>query len=426
MPIKFLSLFSGIESASCAWLPLGWECVGFSEIEPFCVAVLKHHYPNVPNLGDITKITKSQVSALGKIDLVVFGWPCQDHSVAGNRKGLMHENKKTRSGLFFDAMRIVRWSGARYAVAENVPGLFTSSGGDDFATVVREILGVEFSKPTDGWRNCGVAASKVALLEWATLDAQYFGLAQRRQRVFFIADFGDWTRREPLFSLRESLCWYPPPSREARQDVAPTTCPSLTGSGRGVERAGESRSQDPVVIAECLTADYAKYGGAGGGNDSRPHNLVLENGGGIGHCLSSHGGRFDYETETMVTHSLRADGHDASEDGTGRGTPIVPMAFQTRIARNGSGQPKEIVDALKSSSTGSSDAAPCLAGAFGVRRLMPIECERLQGFPDNYSLVPYRGKPAADSPRYKAIGNSMAVPCMRWIGERIQMVEGIV
>jgi DNA (cytosine-5)-methyltransferase 1 len=143
-------------------------------------------------------------------------------------------------------------------------------------------------------------------------------------------------------------------------------------------------------------------------------------------ALSAHpgGSRLDFQTETFVTHSLRGEGFDAIEDGTGRGTPLVPVAFQPRIARNGRGNMGDVVNALQAQSgqTGKGDAAPCVATAMQVRRLTPTECERLQGFPDNYTAIPWRGKPASecpDGPRYKALGNSWAVPVVRWIGRRI-------
>ena len=123
--MRFLSLFSGIEAASVAWKPLGWECVAVAEVEPFPCALLADHYPTVPNLGDITKITQAQIESLGHIDAVVYGFPCQDLSVAGKRKGLKHaDGTHTRSGLFFHASDIIRWSRARWSIAENVPGLF--------------------------------------------------------------------------------------------------------------------------------------------------------------------------------------------------------------------------------------------------------------------------------------------------------------
>ena len=194
--MRYLSLFSGIEAATQAWKPLGWEAVAFSEIEPFPCAVLDYHYPNVPNLGDITEITEGQIKKLGQIDLVVFGSPCQDLSVAGKRKGLEGE----RSGLFTTAIKIIKWArkhnGARFALWENVPGAFSSNSGKDFGEVIKLLSGaaVECEK----WQTSGVAIGKEGLTEWRVLDAKHFGVPQRRRRVFALADFGDWTDRQPI------------------------------------------------------------------------------------------------------------------------------------------------------------------------------------------------------------------------------------
>lgn len=433
--MRFLSLFSGIEAASCAWVPLGWECVGVAEIEKFPSAVLAHHYPEVPNLGDITKITEAQIRALGHIDLVVGGFPCQDLSVAGKRKGLRNDDgSATRSGLFYDAMRIVRWAGARYCLLENVPGIYSSNKGRDFAAVVGEILGVEFGVPSDGWANTGVAASERGLLEWATLDAQWFGVAQRRRRMFALTDFGDWRSRPPVLFERESLSGNPAPRRETRKDVAPTISARTSGGGG-------------------LGTDFDLDGG------------LISSTGAIAHCLNAGGmGRQDYETETMIAHTLRAEGFDASEDGTGRGTPLVPVAFPCKDHGADAG---EISPTLRSMGHDGSHAngggqvavafahqgggvqttlgydpaagtAPTLSvcqtvavhQAMAVRRLTPTECERLQGFPDGYTDIGKPGslhdllhrKPTPDGPRYKALGNSMAVPVMAWIGQRIAAV----
>ena len=193
--MRYLSLFSGLGGAELAFAPLGWECVAVSEIDPAACRVLSYRYPSIPNLGDITAVTEEQITALGKIDLVIFGFPCQDLSVAGKRAGLKDKDgENTRSGLFFDAMRIVRWSGARWAVAENVPGLFSSEEGRDFATVVGEMAGVRVDVPDGGWENSGFLTSATGIVEWAVLDAQFFGIPQRRRRVFLVRDIGDWTK----------------------------------------------------------------------------------------------------------------------------------------------------------------------------------------------------------------------------------------
>lgn len=454
--MRYLSLFSGIEAASSAWAPLGWTPVAFAEIEPFPSGVLSHHYPNVTNLGDITKITQDDVESLGHLDLVVGGFPCQDVSIAGKRAGLKYDDgSSTRSGLFFTAMRIAEWARARWLVVENVPGLFNNKEGADFAAVVGAMAGCKFDIPRDGWRNAGVAVGPLGLVEWTVLDAQYHGLAQRRRRVFIVRDSGDWRNRSPLFLEPYRLQGHPAPRRETGKGFTHDIAPSLTSSGRGVERGGDTRGQDPVV-AMTLNA----HGGSG---------------------------RIDAESETFITHALRGEGFDASEDGTGRGTPLVavdvsptlnaggnttgghrpsgttvdtadsliPMAFDCKASgqngfgigaiastlrsmghanshqnggghlavamnlrgRQGGAMPE--LDELASLRAASGGSSRSYVATTAVRRLTPRECERLQGFPDDHTLIKFRNKLAADGPRYKALGNSMAVPVMRYIGQRI-------
>lgn len=222
--MRYLSLFSGIEAATQAWQPLGWECVAVSEIEPFPCAVLEHHYPNVPNLGDVTKITEQQIKDLGQIDLIVFGSPCQNLSVAGNRKGFEGE----QSSLFYAAMEIIKYAKrhckTRFALWENVPGAFSSNKGADFTEVVKHMAGLDdLDTPKNGWGKEGAAVGSNGLLEWSVLDAQWFGLAQRRKRVFAIVDFGDWASRPPILLERESLRGDSAPSRETGEGIAAAT-----------------------------------------------------------------------------------------------------------------------------------------------------------------------------------------------------------
>lgn len=427
--MKYLSVCSGIEAASVAWHPLGWECVAVAEIEPFPCAVLKHHYPNVPNLGDVTQITEQQIKALGHIDAVAMGFPCQDVSVAGQRKGLQNaDGTLTRSGLFFDAMRIVEWAQSRWLIGENVPGLFSTNGGRDFAAVVGELAGIALGVPDGGWENSGAALGPRGLVEWAVLDAQYFGLAQRRERIFFVRDSGDWTRRPPVLLIPESLQGNPPPSREARKDVTGTLSARSSGGGGlgtdfdlagGVVHAANVPQSE---VARCLNS------GGMGRIDWETETFVTAPAGGVASALraqaqSAHAA----DLETYVTHSLRGKGFDASEDGTGRGTPITPVyAIQERAVRLGT----------------------------QVRRLTPTECERLQGFPDGYTKIPWNGwrnmdasetpdgcrelglevrqtkkgkwrVKDVDGPRYKALGNSWPVPVIVWLGKRIEMVDAL-
>lgn len=620
--MRFLSLFSGIEAASQAWNPLGWECVGVAEIEPFPCAVLKHHFPSVPNLGSVTEITQQQIESLGKIDIVVFGFPCQDLSVAGKRKGLTNaDGTHTRSGLFFTATKIIEWAKPRWSVAENVPGLLSSNEGGDFASVVGELAGIEIDVPRDGWRSSGVALGPKGLVEWTILDAQYHGLAQRRRRVFIVGDSGDWSSRPPLLFEPSSMRRNTAPSREARQGT-PATAQVGTGSGgkwlhdvttidakNNVDR-GDSQHLDRLVpeVTGTMGARTTAGGGFGGdfetagglipetvgaltdgahnGGDStdkmptRDESLlclahgqanaeILQNQAPTLNCnheqpiiagmLSPQWGVFD-----DVAHTLRAE-HDASEDGTGRGTPLIavhgtqdpctdenvafalgrnngaenviaihpacigrgaasgpqgkeyledgsaythdargvaqavahpihematrhagtdgsggqagkghglgigepedPMFTLTKddkhaVAFRACGQegftPSEIAPPIVATDGGGA-GAPTMQSGMQVRRLTPVECERLQGFPDNFTLIPWkfyqqyakrtdtgtdgtsfeemlikltgRGlrepttQDCPDGPRYRALGNSMAVPVMNWLGRQIQRVE---
>jgi len=214
--MRYLSLFSGIEAASTAWESLDWDCVGLSEISPFQCSVLDYHYPTIPNLGDITKITEEQIKSLGQFDLVVFGSPCQALSVAGKREGF---TEGTGSSLFFHGIKIIEWArkhnGCRFALWENVPGAFSSTEGKDFAAVVAEMAGLQHVEvPEHGWGSEGAAIGDKAFIEWSVLDAQWFGLAQRRKRLFVVADFGDWFNRPPILLEKRSLRGSNPPSRD--------------------------------------------------------------------------------------------------------------------------------------------------------------------------------------------------------------------
>jgi DNA (cytosine-5)-methyltransferase 1 len=375
--MRYLSICSGIEAASIAWQPLGMRAAAFAEIDKFASAVLSFRHPDVPNLGDFTQIGADQI---GPVDILVGGTPCQSFSVAGLRGGLADG----RGNLALEFLKLAQRIRPRWMVWENVPGVLSSNGGRDFGA----ILG--------GMVECGYGFA------YRVLDAQYFGLAQRRKRVFVVGYLGDWRPAAAVLFEREGLSGHPAPSRQAWQNVTGTLGSRATAGGGlgtdfdlagGVQVAGTlgqrtcdhtsgMKSESDFVVAHTLNAK----GGAG--------RIDAESETFISHALTAARGAacsHDPTMETFVTHALRAEGFDASEDGTGRGTPLTPAIF----------------------------------GA-GVRRLTPRECERLQGFPDDYTLIPYRGKPAADGPRYRALGNSMAVPCMAWIGEGIMKAEAIV
>jgi DNA (cytosine-5)-methyltransferase 1 len=406
--MNVLTVCSGIGAPEVAWRGLGWHYVAGADIEPFPNAVRAHHFPEVPNWGDMTKFAEWPDAT---VDLLVGGTPCQSFSVAGLRKGLADP----RGNLALTFLAIAAKYAPRWILWENVPGVLSSGQGRDFGS----FLG--------GLAQCGYG--------WAyrVLDAQYFGVPQRRRRVFVVGHLGDWRRAAAVLFERHSLQGHPAPRRQAGQDVA----------GTFTSRARSGGWSTDVDLAA--------------GNYMQP----VPSTGDVSHCLNAGGmGRQDYETETLIAHSLRAEGFDASEDGTGRGTPLVPVAIQERaVSENPDNGPQgagfrtdgqaftlearnkvqavafmenqrselrvsEIANLTVGGGKPGQGYPAALQGS-AVRRLTPRECERLQGFPDDYTAVPYRGKPAADGPRYKALGNSMAVPVMRWIGERIAAVEAL-
>ena len=390
--MRYLSLFSGIEACTVAWHELGWEAAAYAEIEEFPSEVLKYHYKDVENLGDVSKITNEKLKQLGKIDLVVGGSPCQDLSVAGKRKGLEGE----RSGLFYEQMRIFHAArsicGARYLLWENVPGAYSSNNGRDFAQVVGEMAGCSVNLPPDTiWENTGCILGENGLVEWCTLDAQWFGVPQRRRRIFALLDTGDWQSRPPILFEPESLLGNPPPSREKKEDIAGTI---TAGSGR---RRGSGIDPSGLTVARMR---------------------------GFG----------DYEIDESVSALKQRDYKDAT-DLVIHGTQDPCVSDKAFALGRNSGQENVVAFAQNSRDelrempySGALSAQPgmkqtsYIRNNMEVRRLTPLECERLQGFPDNYTKIPWKGKPAEDcpdGPRYKALGNSMAVPVMKCIGERI-------
>lgn len=275
--MKFLSICSGIEAASVAWNPIGFDAIGFSEIEPFCCELLRQKYPSTPNFGDMTNHGRWQ--KFDRPEIIVGGTPCQSFSIAGLRKGLADP----RGNLMLTYLEIVKCNQPRWVVWENVPGVLSSNRGRDFGTFI------------------GCLAEFGYHVSWRVLDASGFGVPQRRKRVFVVGYLGERTDSRKILFEPE-------------------------GNG-GDKQKDKQRAVSPTLQTTCN--DYS-----------------------------------------------RADG-------------FLVIESKKRY-----------------------------------RRLTPIECERLQGFPDGYTAIPWRNKPASDcpdGPRYKALGNSMAVPVVRWIGERIKM-----
>ena len=347
--MRYGSVCSGIEAATMAWHSLGWVPSFFSEIEAFPRAVLEHHYPEVPVHGDFTTIGADQY---GSIDLLVGGTPCQSFSIAGLRKGLDDD----RGNLALEFLRLAQRKQPKWIVWENVPGVLSSNGGRDFGAFLGALveLGYGFA-----YRVC---------------DAQWWGVAQRRRRVFVVGYLGDWRRPAAVLFEREGLFGDSPPSREEGEKVAPAVT-----TGPRFSRTGNERVEcEAIVPMQTVGALDTQCGLAQQAHQS----------------LNS--GHYVLEKDvmgTLTTRTFTALGARDVEEGA-----LLPAIGFQQAARQG----------------------------LSVRRLTPTECERLQGFPDGFTQIPYRNKPAEkcpDGPRYKALGNSMAVPVMRWIGERIKTVE---
>lgn len=634
--IRFGSCCSGIDAASVAWTPLGWQAAWFSEIDPFPCDVLEQRWPDVPNLGDM-ELIDPEAQGVADIDVLIGGTPCQSFSVAGLRKGLSDERGNltlsfVRLANAIDAVRARRGQRGAVVLWENVPGVLNHPH-NPLGCVLAGLAGedVPLQPPGDGWKDAGCVSGPKRNVAWRILDAQFFGVPQRRRRVFVVASPPDGPDPCTILFEREGVRRNPAPRGETREGVASSVAPSIGVCGRGFARAGESRGQDPVIVAP-LTSKMAKgtCGPAGDECQNRVHTCQNTGQGwwnesDLAQAVRCSKGGGSMESNVVVSHSLRADGFDASEDGTGRGTPLVPVAFHTtqdpisgdvspalgQGSANGCGQigvcfdttwitSKEnrsnpqagdpchplqarahppalafqlcgdsddpgvslmkgdddvqtpqanprtllrrvrdeigtqafaewglgILDSLQSKDVlrqalhgselrpasfsqhwvvictlgspfsrsegavqslrealGSGCPSPGwkpseqfarelgaylselsqpgsqaerflrdlwfaaegfgllretlsavqearrpaydtgMSGGMAVRRLVVEECELLQGFPRGYLDITYRGKPAADGPKYKALGNSMAVPVIRWIGERIFAIE---
>ncbi|WP_116865647.1 DNA cytosine methyltransferase [Pseudomonas syringae] len=572
--LTYGSVCSGIESATAAWHPLGMEPVWFAEIEPFPSAVLAHHYPRTPNLGDMTKL--GALVLAGKIkapDVLVGGTPCQAFSVAGMRQGMLDPRgaltiKYVELADAVDHVRASRNQPKSIIVWENVPGVL-SDKGNAFGCFLGALAGedCELQPPGKRWQDAGCVYGPKRTIAWRILDAQYFGLAQRRRRVFLVASArADFDPTAVLFE-REGVRRDTAPRRGEGQDVTGTApfgpalqcgcghvfseelghygCPNCEGDegpavsmfggipafgghslAGSVERSATLTAKDTrmdmesetFLIAPSLRAQsqsshrtdseafvvsgapevigaltsHAFSGGAGGRPDGAAcgHFLAVAgtlqaNGKAAGSATQQ-----DAESGLLVVHgtqdpsysdslafalgrnsgqenvlafsckdhgadvghvapTLRAMGHGASHPNAGgqvavaitqfgdragtltarhdsspcadRGMNVVSVALRGRDGGATAEIGDDIGNALRASS-GGGDKAHALVNS-SVRRLTPRECERLQGFPDDYTRIPWRGRVLGlcpDGPRYKAIGNSKAVPVVRWIGMRIQ------
>ncbi|AWF33620.1 phage N-6-adenine-methyltransferase [Klebsiella oxytoca] len=477
-PLIYGSICSGIEAATVAWEPLGWKAAWFSEIEAFPSAVLAERWPEVVNLGDMTKIAAAvRAGEVQAPDVMVGGTPCQAFSIAGLRNGLADARGQLTLSYVelanaIDDKRIERGEEEAIFVWENVPGVLTSHD-NAFGCFLAGLAGESCElEPSGGkWTHSGCVYGPQRTIAWIVKDAQYFGVAQRRKRVFVVASARKGFDPGQVLFESEGVRRDTPPSREPQTAVA-----ALTARGVGTCGADDNQAQAGHIIAECANGDIShtlKAEGFDGSEDGTGRGVpVIAFGGGntggnidVAACLTAKGQRIDFEVETFAVHgtqdpdfnrelahtlgrnhgqenaciafSYKDHGADASEDlsptlragnsdnsnaNSGQ-PPAIAYAFkpgQGAKAR-GIGFAEEQSPTLTSASSGT-NLTPAVMCGVSVRRLMPVECERLQGFPDNHTLISWRGKEAAecpDGPRYRAIGNSMAVPVMRWIGERI-------
>ncbi|RWX83818.1 DNA cytosine methyltransferase [Pseudomonas aeruginosa] len=442
--ITYGSVCSGIEAASVAWHMLGFRASWFAEIEPFPSAVLAHHYPSVPNHGDMTKLIRRILTgAIEAPPLAIAGTPCQAFSVAGWREGLTDPRgaltiKFVETIDAIDLVRTRRSEPECIAWWENVPGVL-SDKENAFGCFLGALVGEseELQPPGGKWKDAGCVYGPKRTAAWRVLDAQYFGLAQRRRRVFVIASArAGFDPLEVLFE-REGMRRDHPPRRGEGQDLAghaPFGPALQCGCGYlfdlSLGQWGCPNCEGDEGPAVEVMAGVPAFGGE---NQSRS---LFQASAQHGVCVTGD-----------ITHTLKAEGFDASEDGTGRGQPIVADVAPTLRSGN-----------FRNHSNPATEA-DSLVVASAVRRLTPRECERLQGFPDDYTLIPWaayqkamraaeaslprtatqdevlRARIAAlyacdvskeaadecpDGPRYKAIGNSKAVPVVRWIGRRLK------
>jgi DNA (cytosine-5)-methyltransferase 1 len=479
------SVCSGIEAASVAWQPLGWQAAFVSEIEAFPRAVLAERFPETPLHGDFTTIGAGDYRA---IDLLVGGTPCQDFSIAGRGAGLDGD----RGNLTLEYLRLARRLRPKWVVWENVPGVLSHDDGRTFGAILGGLAELGY-----GWA-------------YRVLDAQHFGVPQRRRRVFVVGYLGDWRPAGAVLFERASLRRDSAPRRAAPEDTAGTLAggarldggystddiPLIAGALSANDGgADENDAEQSRLVPALTTRPYADQVGAGGGlvpavadtlnangkaagsatqQDAESGMLVAYGGNrssgpiDVATAVNAHGGphgRLDLETETFITFDImqvtspqngsRMRPGDPAPTLSARARPthhVAPVGFNSREdpcvygdasgalgssspqaqavafdlrGRDGGAQLEGPHDtaAIRAASGGASRS---FIARSGVRRLTPLECERLQGLPDGYTAITYRRKPAADGPRYKAIGNGMAKPVMEWIGRRIDAVEEIL
>lgn len=449
--MRYISLFSGIEAATVAWHNLGWSPVAFADIDEFPSEVLRQHYPQVPNLGDVTEVDWNDYK--GKAQLVVGGSPCQSFSIAGKRLGL----DDPRGNLALHYLKVVSAIRPKFFVYENVVGLLSSDEGRDFAAFLREVENIGYG------------------FAYRVLDAQFFGVPQRRRRLFVVgcAD-GDWRSAAAILFESGSIGRSTKKVNKKGEKFATFAQEGVRGTsetddGRGIKHCSEvaptlthsgtpySMDLDMNKPSGTLTAGMYHHGGYTN-QDAMTHGHLIPiktipihdkatryKGGGDTRKDDGAGNGFGvadedspmYTLDTSCNHAvyqqsgidlfnqeITGDKHCPLRTATGHGAPAVMESKTVSPTLTASNDP--------SRSPQSAEITNQVKAIFEttslVRRLTPVECERLQGFPDNYTQIEWKGKTkekCPDSPRYKALGNSMPVPVMKWIGERIDLLNKI-
>lgn len=474
-PMWYGTVCSGIECVSVAVERAGvdWCPAFFSEIEPFPCRVLAHHYPEVPNLGDMSLIAdRIRREGSPACDILIAGTPCQDFSIAGLRAGMAGSRGNLTMELLrilneIDALRLSTGMLPATLLWENVPGVL-SHKDNPFGNFLAGLVGSDAAIPgpidrhgkRKSWPRAGLVRGPQRAAAWRILDAQFFGVPQRRERLFVVAGAGNTFDPAEILFEPEGVRRHSPPRRQAQENVAaPLTAGSPGGSGYRNDIAAVDnlipitattlRARDNARGVDSDCTDTLIPVAFGGNNQAGPIDIATARS-----SSSSPHGRLDFETETFVVTSVTGDrthalntannGKGSSEDGTGRGVPIIAfdsrqeaVSSEHRFGALGSSSPQaqaiafdttQITSPLNYSNPKPGDPChplaalahpPALVSRYGVRRIMPVEAERLQGLPDRYTDVPHGNKPAADGPRYKAIGNGMAVPVIAWLLKRI-------
>jgi DNA (cytosine-5)-methyltransferase 1 len=426
--MKYGSICSGIEAATVAWHTLGWEPAWFSEIAPFPSAVLAHHYPNVANLGDMTKLTgmldRSEIDAP---DVVCGGTPCQAFSVSGNRQSL-DDDRGNLSLVFCEVCNAVddirRNRGEQPAIIlwENVPGVL-STHDNAFGCFLAGLAGESPIDPPDGqWSTAGIIVGAQRSVAWRVLDAQYFGLAQRRKRVFVVASArADIDVGQILFEF-DGVQRTVKPRRETGQGDARATAVGVDAdSGKptfGVEVSHTLKTTTTEAVfvgvqdvAPTLRANAKQSLMSGSGDVNSPLAISIQ-----GNTIDrNHGGVQGIGISTEdISYTLTTTDRHAVAFAQDQYVLWQALRYDGLVVA----KDQDIAPTLTAFMGTGGNNVPLI----NVRRLTPRECERLQGFPDDYTLIPYKDKDAIDAVRYHALGNSWAVPVVRWIGRRIMEV----